>query len=80
MQRRARTRAAIQRLPAAIRDAYIAAFTDALSTVFLVAAAIVAVAFLLSWLIEERPLRQTVETAGVGEAFAAPSTATRCAS
>ena len=43
---------------------------DSLSTVFLVAAAIVAVAFLLSWLIEERPLRQTVETAGVGEAFA----------
>ena len=26
-----------------------------------------------SWLVEERPLRQTVETAGVGEAFAAPS-------
>ena len=40
---------------------------------FLVAAVILAVAFLLSWLIEERPLRQTVETAGVGEAFAAPS-------
>ena len=31
------------------------------------------VAFLLSWLIEERPLRQTVETAGVGEAFASPT-------
>ena len=30
------------------------------------------VAFVLSWLIEERPLRQTVETAGVGEAFASP--------
>jgi hypothetical protein len=41
--------------------------------VFLVGAAIVAVAFVLSWLIEERPLRQTVETAGVGEAFATPS-------
>ena len=26
-----------------------------------------------SWLIEERPLRQTVETAGVGEAFASPT-------
>jgi EmrB/QacA subfamily drug resistance transporter len=65
--------AAIQRLPAAIRDTYTGAFSDSLSTVFLVAAAILAVAFLLSWLIEERPLRQTVETAGVGEAFAAPS-------
>ena len=35
-------------------------------------AAIMAVAFLLSWLLEERPLRKTVETAGVGEAFAVP--------
>jgi hypothetical protein len=64
---------AIQDLPAAIRDAYTGAFSDSLSTVFLVAAAILAVAFLLSWLVEERPLRQTVETSGVGEAFAAPS-------
>ena len=64
---------ALQRLPAAVRDRYTGAFTDALSTVFLVAAAIVLVAFLLSWLIEERPLRQTVETAGVGEAFASPT-------
>jgi EmrB/QacA subfamily drug resistance transporter len=60
-------------LPPAIRDAFTGAFTDALSTVFIVAAAIVFVAFLLSWLIEERPLRETVETAGVGEAFAHPT-------
>jgi hypothetical protein len=59
-------------LPAAVRDSYTGAFTHSLTTVFLVAAAIVSVAFLLSWLIEERPLRQTVETAGVGEAFATP--------
>jgi EmrB/QacA subfamily drug resistance transporter len=64
--------AAIQHLPAAVHDSYTSAFSDSLSTVFLVAAAILAVAFVLSWLIEERPLRQTVET-GVGEAFAAPS-------
>ena len=64
--------AAIQRLPAAVRDAYTGAFSDSLSTVFLVAAVILAVAFALSWLIEERPLRQSVETAGVGEAFATP--------
>jgi hypothetical protein len=64
---------AVERLPAAVADAYTGAFTDALSTVFLVAAAIVFVAFLLSWRIEERPLRQTVETAGVGEAFASPT-------
>ncbi|HEY6781144.1 MAG TPA: MFS transporter, partial [Thermoleophilaceae bacterium] len=64
--------AQLDRLPAPLRDAYIGAFTDALSSVFLIAAAIVAVAFLLTLLLEERPLRQTVETAGLGEAFAAP--------
>ncbi len=64
---------AVQHLPAAVRAGYTGAFTDALSTVFLVGAAIVAVAFLLSWLVEERPLRQTVATAGVGEAFASPT-------
>jgi EmrB/QacA subfamily drug resistance transporter len=64
---------ALKNLPTAIRDTYTSAFTDALTTVFLVAAAIVVFAFLLSWLIEERPLRQTVETAGVGEAFASPT-------
>jgi EmrB/QacA subfamily drug resistance transporter len=65
--------AVIQRLPAAIRDTYTGAFSDSLSTVFLVGAVILAVAFLLSWLIPERPLRQSVETAGMGEAFATPS-------
>src|SRR5689334_21072454 len=57
---------------AEVRGSSAGAFTDSLSTVFLVAAAVVLVAFLLSWLIEERPLRQTVETAGLGEAFATP--------
>jgi hypothetical protein len=37
-----------------------------------VAAAIIAIAFVLSWFLQERPLRKTVETAGVGEAFAVP--------
>ena len=63
----------VARLPDELRTLYTSAFTDALATVFLVAAAIVLVAFLLSWRIEERPLRQTVETAGVGEAFASPT-------
>jgi EmrB/QacA subfamily drug resistance transporter len=63
---------ALQRLPAAVRDSYTTAFTGSLSTVFLVATGIVAVAFVLAWLLEERPLRQTVDTAGVGEAFAVP--------
>jgi EmrB/QacA subfamily drug resistance transporter len=48
------------------------AFTDALHVVFLVAAGIVAVAFVLTWLIPERTLRKTVDTAGVGEALRGP--------
>jgi EmrB/QacA subfamily drug resistance transporter len=63
---------AIARLPAGTRDTLISAFTDALDLVFLVAACVVAVAFLLTWLLEERPLRTTVATAGIHEAFAAP--------
>jgi hypothetical protein len=64
--------AALQRLPPAVHDAYIGGFTDALSTVFLAATAFIVVAFVLAWFIREQPLRQTVETRGVGEAFAAP--------
>jgi hypothetical protein len=48
------------------------AFTDALTTVFVVAAAVAMVAFALSWLIEERPLRKTVETPGLDDVFANP--------
>ncbi len=66
--------AALKRLPAPIHDAYLTAFTNALSTVFIVAACIAAVAFLLSWALEQRPLRETVQAAstGIGESFAVP--------
>jgi EmrB/QacA subfamily drug resistance transporter len=63
---------ALQRLPAQARTTFIDAFTDALGLVFLVAACVIAVAFLLTWLLEERPLRTTVSTAGMHEAFAVP--------
>ena len=63
-------------LPAPVRDAYVAAFTDSLSTVFLIAAGVVATAFVLTWFLEERPLRKTVETSDLGDAFAAPRAAT----
>ncbi len=62
----------LPRLPAPVREAYLSAFTDALDLVFLVAAVVMAVAFLLTWLLEERPLRTTVATSGLGEAFATP--------
>src|SRR5919199_3832599 len=64
--------AALERLPAALRAAYLSAFTDAIDLVFLVAAGVMLVAFLLTWLIPERPLRTTVRTAGLQQAFAAP--------
>jgi hypothetical protein len=47
-------------------------FTDSLSTVFLIAAAVTAVAFVLAWALEERPLRKTIEDRDVGDAFAPP--------
>ncbi len=52
---------------------FVQAFTDSLSTVFLVAACVAALAFALSWFLKALPLRQTVGAGtGVGEAFAAP--------
>src|SRR4051794_4935293 len=65
--------AVVHNLPAAIKGPYIAAFSAALSPVFLVAAAISFCAFLLSWALREVPLRgQTASAEGLGESFAAP--------
>ena len=64
---------ALRKLPAPVHDAYLTAFTNALSTVFIVAACVAAVAFLLSWALEQRPLRETISaSAGIGESFAVP--------
>jgi EmrB/QacA subfamily drug resistance transporter len=62
----------VAQLPAAARAAFVGAYADALTTVFLVCAPVAAVGFLLSWLLPEKSLRRTVEATGVGEAFAAP--------
>ena len=65
--------ASLKRLPVPLHDAYLTAFTNALSTVFIVAACVAAVAFVLSWALEQRPLRETVTAStGIGESFAAP--------
>jgi len=63
-------------LPAPLRNAYVGAFSDSLSTVFVIAGCVVAVAFVLTLFLEERPLRKTVETSDLGDAFAAPQAAT----
>jgi EmrB/QacA subfamily drug resistance transporter len=62
----------LAQLPPTIHDAYVRAFTDSLNVVFLVAAVIGVAAFALTWFIKELPLRETVATASVGEAFAVP--------
>ncbi len=65
--------ASLKKLPAPIHHAYIHAFTNSLDLIFVVAAGVVGVAFLLSWLIPERRLRETVAAgAGIGESFAVP--------
>jgi EmrB/QacA subfamily drug resistance transporter len=63
---------AIAKLPGPIHDAFIHAFSDSLNTVFAVAAVIAALSFLLTFWIKQLPLRQTVASSGVGEAFASP--------
>jgi EmrB/QacA subfamily drug resistance transporter len=65
--------AALKKLPPAIHADYLSAFTSALSTVFVVAAGVAVVAFLLSWALQQRTLRETVTAStGIGESFAAP--------
>jgi len=65
--------ATLHTLPPAVHAAYIGSFTDSLNVVFVVAAGIGAFAFVLTFFIKQVPLRQTVATAGVGEAFAVPN-------
>jgi EmrB/QacA subfamily drug resistance transporter len=68
-------------MPPETRALYVDAFTGSLSTVFMAAAGIAGIGFLLALLIPERPLRESVAaTAGdvgteAGEAFAMPQDA-----
>jgi EmrB/QacA subfamily drug resistance transporter len=62
-------------LPPAVRDTYLNAFTDSLSTVFVVAALIAVLAFALTWFLPEHPLRATAAASGVADGIAAPRAA-----
>jgi MFS family permease len=62
----------IDQLPPAIRDPYVAAYSASLKPVFLIAGVVAALGFLVTWLLEERPLRRTVADQGLGDSFAAP--------
>lgn len=48
------------------------AYADAIRTVFKVAMPFAGLAFALTWLLQEVPLRQTVAASGLGESFAVP--------
>jgi EmrB/QacA subfamily drug resistance transporter len=62
----------IAQLPPLLRDGYLHAFTNALSTVFLVASAFAVAAFVLSWFIRQLPLRETVASTDMADTFAGP--------
>jgi EmrB/QacA subfamily drug resistance transporter len=61
---------ALAKLPAPIHDGYLRAFTESLHVVFIAAIPIAAVAFALTWLLEEVPLRTSIGAVdGVGAGF-----------
>jgi EmrB/QacA subfamily drug resistance transporter len=62
----------IAALPPVLRDGYLHAFTNALSTVFLVASVFALVAFVLAWFIRQLPLRETVASPDLADTFAGP--------
>ncbi len=63
-------------LPPAVRHEFLLAFVDALQPVFLLGAALTAVAFALAWLLREVPLRGTTHAAADLAAEAASSGST----
>jgi hypothetical protein len=66
----------LKTLPPAVHHVYVSSYANALDRVFVVAAIVAAAAFLMSWLLEQRPLRDTAQaSAGLSETFAAPKPA-----
>ncbi len=65
--------AALRLLPPAVQAQAIHAYALSLSTVFLVAVPIAALAFVLSWLLPEVRLRTTTQASDVGHTFAMPT-------
>jgi EmrB/QacA subfamily drug resistance transporter len=67
------TGAQVARLPAPARSVYEHSYVHALQPVFLAASGVAVVAFALSWLLPERPLRETAATSrGLDDGLAAP--------
>ena len=66
----------VQHLPVTIRTEFINAYAHSLQTVFLIAAPIAAIAFILTFLLPEVRLKTTAQAADVGDAFAMPKSNT----
>jgi EmrB/QacA subfamily drug resistance transporter len=64
--------ALVNRLPPAVHAPYVASFAASLRPVFLTATAISVLAFVLTWLLREVPLRQSARSERIGESFASP--------
>jgi EmrB/QacA subfamily drug resistance transporter len=62
--------AVLAKLPVSVHEGYIHAFASSLHTVFLIAVPIAAVAFALTWLLKEVPLRQTARTTNPADTLA----------
>src|SRR5262249_7966121 len=61
--------AVVDHLPAAIHAPYVASFAASLQPVFLAACGITFVAFVLSWFLQEIPLRKTAPSETVAESI-----------
>jgi EmrB/QacA subfamily drug resistance transporter len=62
----------VKALPSAVHAAYVEAFAASLRPVFMAAAVVSLLAFALTWLLREIPLRQSAGAEGVAETFAMP--------
>jgi EmrB/QacA subfamily drug resistance transporter len=67
---------AVKHLPPEVHAGYVTAVTDSLRPVFLAASGISLLAFLLTWLLKEQPLRKSVQPDAAAESFAMPRDAT----
>ncbi len=72
--------AALAKLPPAVHHGYQQAYASSLHTVFLVAVPIAAVAFGLSWLLKEVPLRQTSKAPNPAQTLAPTAAPAACTS
>jgi EmrB/QacA subfamily drug resistance transporter len=72
--------AVLAKLPPAVHLGYQEAFAASLHTVFLVAVPISAIAFALTWLLQEVPLRQTSHAPNPGQSLAPTAAPAACTS